>query len=167
MLNPVQSRFRPCLSICVTPHHTQPAPNRREPCPTSGLRCFDKPDPGVCSQQPGRVVTQIRGTVRGFLPSHCSGAIGGFLNEPIMSNSVRLTALACTLRFCYKPGRIIPLLALFSVLSVLEFNGVLASAENYVTGPGREPPSTRMPSTQHSPPLVARKVLLLGAKCLS
>ncbi|XP_015997796.2 uncharacterized protein LOC107509634 [Rousettus aegyptiacus] len=49
--------FRPYLSICAAPHHTQLAGNHKEPCPTSVFRCFEKPDLEVCSQQPGRVVT--------------------------------------------------------------------------------------------------------------
>lgn len=46
VLNSVQSRFRPCLSMGAAPHHTHLAANHKEPCPTSVFRCFEKPDLG-------------------------------------------------------------------------------------------------------------------------
>lgn len=86
-LNSVQTGFAPACPFVLL----LTAPSwllTTEPCPASGLRGFEKPDPGVCIQQPGRVGTHIRCTVHGFLPPkpHCLQAIAGLSNWPVVSN---------------------------------------------------------------------------------
>lgn len=89
MLNSVQSRFRPCLSLCAPPNHTQLAVSHRSParllrsdalknlilgCAVSSLEGWELSLGALCmawaSSHPN---------------SHCLQTIAGFSNQPIMS----------------------------------------------------------------------------------